>query len=137
MSTFFGFDEQNSQGFLENNIVCMPHRPSGEVDTHAIVAPIRRMDVVFIKYNSPESRLHIKAVGVVKSEFPTGAGQEMCLPVEWLWKGEKVLENLDEALALSSNTFYEEHNIQAQRELIDLLPPKYQLPPAVEWPIAA
>jgi hypothetical protein len=95
------------------------------------------MDVVFIKYTSPESRLHIKAVGIVKSEFPTADAKELCLPVDWVWQGEKVLEDLDEVLALSGNALYEEHNIQAQRELIDLLPQKYQLPPEWNWPIAA
>jgi len=137
MSTFFGFDERNARGFIENKIVCIPPLPNGGPDTHAIVSPIRRMDVVFIKYTSPQSRLHIKAVGIVNSEFPTGTGHEVCLPVEWVWQGEKVLENLDEVLALSGNAFYEEHNIQAQRELIDLLPPKYQLPPQLQWPLAA
>ncbi|MDD2929413.1 MAG: hypothetical protein PHY50_06290 [Sideroxydans sp.] len=137
MSTFFGFDERNAQGFIENKIVCLPHMPNGRSDVHAIVSPIRRHDVVFIKSTSPPSRLHIKAVGLVQSEFPTGAGHEVCLPVDWLWQGEKVLENLDEVLAQSGNALYEEHNIQAQRELIDLLPKKYQLPPQCEWPIAA
>jgi hypothetical protein len=61
----------------------------------------------------------------------------VCLPVDWLWQGEKVLENLDEVLAQSGNALYEEHNIQAQRELIDLLPQKYQMPPQCKWPIAA
>lgn len=128
MSTFFGFDESNAQGFIENKIVCMPHLPNGRFDEHAIVSPIRQTDIVFIKYTNPKSRLHIKAVGVVKSEFPTGVEHEVCLPVDWVWQGEKVLENLDEVLALSGNAVYEEHNIQVQRELIDLLPPKYQLP---------
>jgi hypothetical protein len=137
MSTFFGFDERNAQGFIENGIVCLPHLPNGRFDTHAIVSPIRRMDIVFIKYTSPESRLHIKAVGVVQSEYPTSDDSESCLSVDWVWQGEKVLENLDEVLALSGNAVYEEHNIQAQRELIELLPKKYQLPPEWDWPIAA
>lgn len=137
MSTFFGFDERNAQGFIANNMVCLPRLPDGRFDLHAIVSPIRQMDVVFIKYTSPESRLHIKAVGIVKSEFPTADAKELCLPVDWVWQGEKVLEDLDEVLALSGNALYEEHNIQAQRELIDLLPQKYQLPPEWNWPIAA
>jgi len=137
MSTFFGFDERNAQGFIEKNMVCMPHLPDGQLDVHAIVSPVRHQDVVFIKHTSPDSTLHIKAVGIVKSEFPNDEAREVCLPVEWLWQGEKVLENLDEVLALSGNPLYEEHNIQVQRELIDLLPEKYQLPPALDWPIAA
>ncbi|MBU0688470.1 MAG: hypothetical protein KJ850_09035 [Gammaproteobacteria bacterium] len=137
MSTFFGFDEHNAQGFIENKIVCLPRMPNGRSDVHAIVSPIRHMDIVFIKYTSPESRLHIKAIGVVQSEFPTGKENEVCLPVDWVWQGEKVLENLDEVLALSANAVYEEHNIQVQRELTDLLPQKYQLSQKWQWPLAA
>lgn len=132
MSAFFGIDERNAQGFIDNRIVCLPHAPDGNFELHGIVSPIRHEDIVFIKRCTPESSLHIKAVGVVQSDFPVPSDAEVCLPVDWVWQGEKVLENnLDEVLALCGEALYEEHNIVVQREIIDLLPKRYQLPQ--EW----
>ena len=71
--------------------------------------------------------MHIKAIGIVQSNFPTTVDTEVCLPVEWVWQGEKVLENFDEVLAQCGAALYEEHNIVVQREIIDLLPRKYQM----------
>lgn len=131
MATFFGIDERAAQGFIDKRTICLPHTADGKVDLHGIVSPIRSADIVFIKRCTPESSLHIKAVGVVQSDFPTEGGLDLCLPVEWVWQGEKVLENLDEVLSLCGDPLYEEHNIMVQREIIDLLPEKYQL--AREW----
>jgi hypothetical protein len=127
MAAIFGIDEHNAQGFIDNGIVCLPHTPDGKFALHSTVSPIRNSDLVFIKQCSPQSSLHIKAIGVVQSSFPTHEDAEVCLPVEWVWQGEKVLDNLDEVLAQCGEPLYEEHNIMVQREIIDLLPPKYQL----------
>lgn len=131
MSAFFGIDEHNAQGFIDNSIVCLPHAPDGRFELHSIVSPIRNQDIVFIKRCTPESSLHIKAVGVVKSDFPARNDAEVCMPVDWVWQGEKVLENFDEVLAQCGYALYEEHNILVQREIVDLLPKRYQLPQ--EW----
>lgn len=131
MSAFFGIDELNAQGFVANSIMCLPRTLKGEFELHGIVSPIKHEDIVFIKRCTPESSLHIKAVGVVQSDFPTESDGDVCLPVEWVWQGEKVLENFDEVLALCGSALYEEHNILVQREIIDLLPQRYQLPQ--EW----
>ncbi len=131
MATFFGVDERNAKGYIERSTVCFPHLPDGNADKHGIVSPIKHEDIVFIKQCTPQSSLRIKAVGIVQSDFPTAGEDEVCLPVEWLWQGEKVLDNLDEVLALCGEPLYEEHNIMVQREIIDLLPAKYQLPQ--EW----
>ncbi|MGE5758501.1 MAG: hypothetical protein ACM3W8_06515 [Sideroxydans sp.] len=126
MATFFGIDEREAQGFIDKHTVCLPHRPDGKLDLHGIVSPIRNADIVFIKRCTPHSELHIKAVGVVQSDFPTDQGHDVCLPVDWVWQGEKILDNLDEVLALCGDPLYEEHNITVQREIIDLLPEKYR-----------
>lgn len=131
MTTFFGIDEREAQGFIDKHTVCLPHLPDGKVDLHGIVSHIKSEDIVFIKHCTPRSELHIKAIGVVQSDYPTESGSDVCLPVEWVWQGEKVLDNLDEALALCGDPLYEEHNITVQREIIDLLPEKYRL--AQEW----
>lgn len=127
MTAFFGIEERDAQGFLDNNIVCYPPSPEGQLDLHNIVSAIRNYDLVFIKHCTPESGLHIKAVGVVRSDYPMRNELGVCLPVEWVWRGEKVLEEFDEVLSLCGNPLYEEHNILVQREIIDLLPGKYQL----------
>ncbi len=131
MTTFFGIEEHNAQGFLDKSIVCLPRSPDGKSDLHSIVSAIKNEDIVFIKHCTPQSSLHIKAIGVVLSDYPTESDLGICLPVEWVWQGEKVLENFGEVLSLCGNTLYEEHNILVQREIINLLPEKYQLPQ--EW----
>ena len=129
MAAVFGIEEGDAQDFIEKGIVCLPHAPDG--DLHNIVSAIRNGDIVFIKHCTPESALKIKAIGVVQSDFPVQSNDGLCLHVEWVWRGEKVLENFDEVLSLCGNALYEEHNILVQREIINLLPEKYQLPP--EW----
>lgn len=130
MTAFFGIDEHNAQGFLDRHIICLPHSPDGKSDLHGIVSAIRNEDIVFIKHCAPELSLNIKAVGVVKSDYPSQSEPDVCLPVEWVWQGEKILDNFGEVLSLCGDALYEEHNILVQREIIDLLPEKYRLPQA-------
>jgi hypothetical protein len=131
MSAFFGIDEFNAQGFIDHNVVCLPHTSDGTLDLHAIVSPIKSNDIVFIKHCTHEFSLHIKAVGIVQSDYPTESDAEICLPVKWVWQGEMVPMGTDEELSLCGEALYEEHNIMVQREIIDLMPKKYQL--ASEW----
>ena len=128
MTAIFGIEERNAQGFIDKSIVCYPHSPDGKSDVHGVVSAIKNEDIVFIKHCTPQSSLHIKAVGVVRSDYPVESDLGMCLPVEWVWKGEKVLDNLDEILSLCGDALYEEHNVFVQREITDLLPEKYKLP---------
>ncbi|MFA6013928.1 MAG: hypothetical protein WC742_02595 [Gallionellaceae bacterium] len=128
MATFFGIDERNAQGFIDRGVMCIPHTPDGKQNLQAMVSPIKREDIVFIKHCTPQFTLHIKAIGIVQSDYPTGS-DAACLPVKWLWQGEKVPENTDEALLSCGESIYEEHNISVQKEIIDLLPEMYQIPP--------
>lgn len=129
MTAIFGIEECNAQGFIDKGVVCYPHSPDGKSDLHGVVSAIKNEDVVFIKHCTPQSSLRIKAVGVVLSDYPTESDLGTCLPVEWVWQGEKILESFDEVLSLCGNALYEEHNVLVQREIINLLPEKYQLPP--------
>jgi hypothetical protein len=131
MAAFFGIDELKAQGFIDRNVVCLPHSSDGKIDLHSVVSPIKNEDIVFIKHCTPELTLHIKAIGVVKSDYPSESDLGICLPVEWVWRGEKVPENSDEVLSLCGEDLYEEHNILVQKEIIDLLPEKFRLPR--EW----
>ena len=130
MTAIFGIEECNAQGFIDKGVVCYPHSPDGKSDLHGVVSAIKNEDIVFIKHCTPQSSLHIKAVGVVLSDYPTESDLGTCLPVEWVWQGEKILENFGEVLSLCGNALYEEHNVIVQREIINLLPEKYQLPQA-------
>lgn len=129
MTAIFGIEECNAQGFIDKGVVCYPHSPDGKSDLHGVVSAIKNEDVVFIKHCTPQSSLRIKAVGVVLSDYPTESDLGTCLPVEWVWQGEKILESFDEVLSLCGNALYEEHNVLVQREIINLLPEKYQVPP--------
>ena len=131
MTAFFGIEERNAQSFLDKSIVCLPHSPDGKPDLHSIVSAIKNEDIVFIKHCTPQSSLHIKAIGVVQSDYTTESDLGICLPVEWVWRGEIVLENFGEVLSLCGSALYEEHNILVQRKIINLLPERYRLPQ--EW----
>jgi hypothetical protein len=128
MATFFGIDESNAQGLIDKSMLCIPRKTDGNLDLHAVVSPVRNQDIVFIKHCTSQLSLHIKAVGVVQSEYPIKSNPGMCLPVKWVWQGEKVALNYDEVIPLCGEPFYEEHNILVQREIVDLLPEEYQLP---------
>lgn len=131
MSAIFGIEERDAQGCIDKGIICLPRLSDGKSDLHSTVSPIKNEDIVFIKHCTPQSSLHIKAIGVVHSDFPAKSDADFCLPVEWVWLGEKIIENFDEKLSFCSSTFYEEHDILVQREIINLLPEKYQMQP--EW----
>lgn len=122
MAAFFGIEERDAQGFVDRHTVCLPHSPEGMTDLHYIVSPMRKEDIVFIKHCARPFDLHIRAVGVVQSDYADKRMPEVCLPVEWVWQGDKLVESCDEAMPLCGKPLYEEHNIQVQREIIDLLP---------------
>jgi len=128
MATFFGIDESNAQGLIDKSMLCIPRKSDGKLDLHAIVSPVRNQDIVFIKQCASQLSLHIKAVGIVQSEYPIKNNQGMCLPVKWVWQGEKVALNYDEIVPLCVEPFYEEHNILVQHEIDELLPVEDQMP---------
>ncbi|MFZ1545705.1 MAG: hypothetical protein WAT12_01170, partial [Candidatus Nitrotoga sp.] len=72
---------------------CLPRSPDDKPDLYSIVSPIKNADIVFIKHYAPLSSQHIKAIGVVLSDYLTENDLGICLPVDWAWRGEKILEN--------------------------------------------
>lgn len=128
MTTFFGIDERYTESALDHGVACMDKT---DPDEAALLSTFRRIateDVVFIKHYTPELGLTVKAVGIVQSTFATENEREICLPVEWIWKGERHLDQLGEELLHCSEPLYEEFNILVQREIIDLAPERLQLP---------
>jgi hypothetical protein len=129
MSAVFGIDEQHEHALRGGGYVCVDKQTEMKVlDT---LRSVRAADIVFVKKFSAQSGLNIKAVGIALSAFPTNWEGSVCLPVEWVWRGEKKVEPWDENCSCCADPFYEEHNITVQRELIDLMPEKLQIPP--EW----
>jgi hypothetical protein len=131
MATFFGIEERSTPELFDRDMVCLPRRPDGKLDLHNVVAPIKKEDIVFIKHSTTPYSLKIKAVGVIKSDYPSTEHGDICMPVEWVWLGEKKLDHFDELLSVRSDLIYEEHDIVVQMEINNLLPEEYKLQP--EW----
>ncbi|HTN93750.1 MAG TPA: hypothetical protein VMJ33_04140 [Gallionella sp.] len=99
-------------------------------DLHGTVAPIKSEDIVFVKHVTPNG-LNIRAVGVVRSDFPIDRPGRVCMPIEWVWKGNRTLVHFEEGQNLRNDALYEEHDILVQREIINILPEEFQT--AHEW----
>ncbi|MBU0620982.1 MAG: hypothetical protein KJ795_03950 [Gammaproteobacteria bacterium] len=130
MATFFGIEERDAQDFIARHTVCLPHAADGSPELQYTVSPMHKEDIVFIKHCDSPFSLHIKAVGIVQSDYPAERMPDVCLPVDWVWQGEKVVEQFDESIPLCGEALYEEHNIVIQREIIDLLADRYRMPQA-------
>jgi hypothetical protein len=96
--------------------VCLDRAATEENTFHGI----RNGDFIFIKAYTPQTGLDLKAVGVVRPGLPLAEGH--CIPVEWVWAGDKHVSDLDDCCPLRSRTLYEEYNLAVQREVLDLLP---------------
>ncbi len=94
MSAFFGIEEQNTQGFLDKNIVCLPRSADGKPDLHSIDSPIKNEDIVFIKHCQPQSILHIKAIGVVLSDYPPESDLVPACPSNGCGKEKKLCRTM-------------------------------------------
>lgn len=131
MATFFGIEERNAQDLFDKGMLCLPLTPEGKLDLHNVVSPLKSEDIVFVKHSTTQDILEIKAVGVVTSDYPAAEELGLCMPVDWVWKGETRLQHFDELLSVRSGLFYEEHDILVQKEISTLLPEKYHL--QQEW----
>ncbi len=76
-------------------------------------------DLVFIKAYTRQTGLDIKAVGIVRGELSRTGD---CIPVEWVWAGERHLEDPDDRDPSRTMVLYEEYNLTVQRDILDLLP---------------
>jgi len=131
MTAFFGIDERSTASSRGHGIVCMDKSDAREAALLGTFRRIANEDVVFIKHYTPQTGLTVKAVGIALSGIVTEDDTGLCIPVEWVWKGEKFLEQLGEEQTHCIDPLYEEFNILVQREIIDLAPDKLQLPE--EW----
>ncbi len=133
MSAVFGIDidADNADTFLKRGFVCVDKASEKEEVVLNTFRSIRAEDIIFIKSFNPQIGLHVKAAGIVLSGYPAEIDSEVCIPVKWVWQGEKLIGEFDEKFSRCGDLLYEEHNITVQREIIDLMPGKLQLPE--EW----
>jgi len=131
MTAVFGIDACNAETFLERGYVCVDKANEKAEQVLDTFHSIRAEDIVFIKSFTPQSGLQVKAAGIVLSDYPAEHDSEVCVPVKWVWRGRKFIEEFDEKCSRCGDSLYEEHNITVQREIIDLMPSKLQLPK--EW----
>jgi len=127
MTSIFGIEGRDTQEFFEKGAVCISHTSVDRAVSHSAFYTIKNNDIVFIKHFNPQAGLRIEAVGVVRSAFITQGATDICLPVEWVWRGNVFLQNFDEMPALRCESLYEEHDILVQKEIINLLPERCQL----------
>lgn len=131
MAAFFGIDAHNMEAFLDRGVVCMEKaEEKGAVFLNTFHS-IKKEDVIFIKNYSQQAGLSVKAAGIVLSDYPTENDFGICLPVEWAWKGETLIEEFGEEAPACSDPLYEEFNIWVQKKIMELLPHKFDLPE--EW----
>lgn len=131
MTAVFGIDAHDAENFLKGGFVCLDKTSQQEEAVLNTFRSIRTEDIIFIKSFTPQAGLQVKAAGIAMSGSAAENNAGVCIPVKWVWRGEKRIEEFDEKCSRCGDPFYEEHNITVQRELIDLMPGKLQLPK--EW----
>lgn len=114
-----------SNEFLRQNKVCTCCTKEENPSMHASFRRLGREDVVFIKTSTPQIGLTVKAVGIVTSGNTFKDGLGICVPVQWLWKGNMLIENIDDSCPFRGDMIYEELNAWVQRKIMELLPDKY------------
>jgi hypothetical protein len=131
MSAVFGIDAAHANTLFNKGYLCVDLARERQEGVLSTFRSIRAEDIVFIKQYTPQSGLTISAAGVALADHPAEMGAFVCVPVKWVWRGKKRIEAEDEQFLRGNDACYEEHNITAQREIIDLAPDKLQLPD--EW----
>lgn len=131
MTAVFGIDAHNAEAFLNSGFVCVDKASKEEEEVLKTFHSIRAEDIIFIKHFTPQGGLKVKAAGIALSSYPDETDAAVCIPVKWVWRGVKFIEEFDEKCSRCGDPFYEEHNITVQREIIDLMPDSLQIPN--EW----
>jgi hypothetical protein len=79
-------------------------------------------DMIYIKANTPQAGLTIKAVGIVtNAQIRKKTTLGSCVSVRWVWTGRERIGKLDDKWPVRSVTLYEEHHPQVQAKVINLL----------------
>lgn len=116
------YESDVSPDFLAKRCACVGWGENEAPPAHGILRHVRTGDIIFIKSFAPCVGFTVKAVGIVTEgkvhEYPgLGTG----VPVRWVWTGEERVGKLDDKWPVRSVTIYEEHHLEVQSKIIELL----------------
>ncbi len=115
------------QEFFQRKIACTGYSREDDPAGYIIFRQFRAEDLIYLRAPVAPADLKVKAVGLVASNFLIEDDLGCCVRVNWLWQGEKLIENLDDDDPSRAGTAFEEYNTWVQREILDLLPDEYRL----------
>jgi hypothetical protein len=111
-----------TEQFVAGGVACLGWNEQQAPPAHAILRQMRIGDIIFVKANTPQGGLTIKAVGVVTdATIRKIATLGSCVSVRWVWTGKERVGKLDDKWPVRSVTLYEEHHPQVQAKVISLL----------------
>lgn len=108
--------------FLRQNIACIGWSRNDAPALYKMINHVKVGDLLYIKSNTPQAGLTIKAVGIVLSDKlqPAPSGDfDGCILVEWLWSGSDRVGRVDDKFNVRNNTLYEEYNNHIQRHIVE------------------
>src|SRR4051812_24262765 len=96
--------------FVASGVACVAWSEQEAPPAHAMLRQLRIGDIVFVKANTPQRGLSIKAVGIVtKPKIRKVATLGSCVSVRWVWTGNERIGKLKDKWPVRSVTLYEEH----------------------------
>lgn len=111
-----------SQNFIDNNIVCLGWDISEAPALHEILRYLKVGDIIYIKTAPIGKGIRIKAVGIVTDNRlqkidNLGTG----VAVQWIWNGYKNIGTIVDKYNVRNNTIYEEFNKYVQNHVLNLI----------------
>ena len=111
-----------SQNFIDNNIVCVGRDISEDPALHEILRYLKVGDIIYIKTAPIGKGIRIKAVGIVTDNRlqkidNLGTG----VAVQWIWNGYKNIGTIVDKYNVRNNTIYEEFNKYVQNHVLNLI----------------
>ena len=121
MLAIFGVDALNAETFLNHGFVCVDKSIEQELLVVNTFRSIKAEDIIFIKDFTPQTGLRVKAAGIALSSYPAEIDSEVRIPVKWVWRGVKFIDEFNEKYSRCGDPFYKERSITVRREIIDLM----------------
>lgn len=113
-----------TEEFVQNGRACIGWEEACAPTLHQMMRQVKVGDLIYIKSFAPRTGLTIKAVGIVISTEIEGSEIELgeiCVEVDWAWRGSHLVGRIDDKYNVRSITFYEEFNPEIQNLIIDAL----------------
>jgi hypothetical protein len=108
--------------FVTGGVACVGWTEQQAPPAHAMLRQLRIGDIIFVKANTPQGGLTIKAVGIItKAKIRKMSTLGSCVSVRWVWTGKEHIGKLNDKWPVRSVTLYEEHHPKVQAKVISLL----------------